>query len=209
MNIPDYWVRSQQILSAERGQHRFLFDMKYMPLYSLPSFPIAAIYENTAPDPTSPWLMPGKYMARLTVDGKIYEQTIEIMMDPRIKISRSDLQKQHDLSILCYQNRKKCMNTLAEIHQFRSMLQSQLTSAEIRAAEKLSPLEKEAALLEITPQGSANASFSKLNNNFASLFNTLQECDAAPTTQVISAVMEAQKQLDALIIKWNLLKTKK
>jgi hypothetical protein len=48
-----------------------------------------------------------------------------------------------------------------------------------------------------------------LNNAFASLFNTLQDCDCPPTTQAIAAVAEAQKQLDALTKKWELLKAMK
>ncbi|TMI83626.1 MAG: hypothetical protein E6H10_07525 [Bacteroidetes bacterium] len=43
VNIPLYWIRPQQILSAERGSHRFLWDMHYTPLDSPPSYPISAI----------------------------------------------------------------------------------------------------------------------------------------------------------------------
>jgi hypothetical protein len=71
VNIPLYWIRPQQILSAEAGAHRFLWDMHYHPLNLPPAYPIAAIYENTAPEATSPWVMPGHYVAKLTVNGKL------------------------------------------------------------------------------------------------------------------------------------------
>jgi hypothetical protein len=39
-------------------------------------------------------------------------ETVEIKMDPRVKTNRKDLQLQHDLSLLCYNNIQKCMKAL-------------------------------------------------------------------------------------------------
>ncbi len=114
-NVPPYWIRPQQILSAKSGAHRFMWDMHYQPLNVPPSYPISATPMNTAPDPTSPWVMPGTYTARLTVDGKIYDQSFTVKMDPRVKTSAKDLQLQHDLSLSCYNYIKKCMNDLKAV----------------------------------------------------------------------------------------------
>jgi photosystem II stability/assembly factor-like uncharacterized protein len=111
-NVPAYWIRPQQLLSANAGAHRFMWDMHYQPLNVSPSYPISATPMNTAPDPTSPWVMPGTYTARLTVDGKIYDQSFTVKMDPRIKTSIKDLRLQHDLSLTCYNYIKKCMDDL-------------------------------------------------------------------------------------------------
>ncbi|MGG9962128.1 hypothetical protein [Ferruginibacter sp. SUN106] len=114
-NVPPYWLRPQQILSATEGSHRFMWDMHYQPLNVPPAFPIAATYMNTAPDATSPWVMPGVYIAKLTVDGKEFYQAFRIKMDPRVKTSAKDLQLQHDLSVMCYTNIKKCTNELKRL----------------------------------------------------------------------------------------------
>ena len=111
-NVPSYWIRPQQILSASTGAHRFTWDMHYQPLNIPPSYPISATPMNTAPDPTSPWVMPATYTARLTVDGKTYSQPFIVKMDPRVKTNVKDLQLQHDLSLTCYNYTKKCMNDL-------------------------------------------------------------------------------------------------
>ena len=58
VNIPLYWIRPQQILSAKAGTHRFLWDMKYAPLNVPAEYPIAALYKNTDPVQTAPWVMP-------------------------------------------------------------------------------------------------------------------------------------------------------
>jgi photosystem II stability/assembly factor-like uncharacterized protein len=112
VNIPHYWIRPQQVLSADAGSHRFLWDMHYAPLNVPPSYPIAAVYENTAPQETSPWVMPGIYTARLTVDGKTTTQHFEVKMDPRVKTSKKDLQLQHELGLMCYNNILKCKKAL-------------------------------------------------------------------------------------------------
>ena len=72
-----------------------------------PEYPISAIYKNTVPTPSSPWVMPGRYVAKLTVDGAIFTQTFNVAMDPRVKTSINDLQMQHDISLQCYQNQKR------------------------------------------------------------------------------------------------------
>lgn len=114
-NIPLYWIKPQQLLSAEAGSHRFLWDMKYQPLNLQPSYPMSAVYQNTNPDPNAPWVMPGTYTVKLTVDGKTNTQTINIKMDPRVKTSIKDLQLQHDLSLQCYTARKECMRIAEEL----------------------------------------------------------------------------------------------
>ena len=117
VNIPHYWIRPQQILSGEAGSHRFMWDMHYTPLNVAPSYPISATYMNTAPQATSPWVMPGMYTAKLTVNGKIHTQIFEVKMDPRVKTGIKDLQQQHDLSILCYNNIKQCMKKLEGLNE--------------------------------------------------------------------------------------------
>src|SRR4029078_3154652 len=106
---------------------------------------------------TSPFVMPGKYVVTLTVAGtspgekRSYTQEFIVKMDPRVKTPVAALQKQHDLSLQCYEGRKKCMELLKEVHGFRVGLQSQLTSAEKSVADKLGPLEKQAGGIEGPP----------------------------------------------------------
>ena len=206
VNIPIYWIRPQQTLSAEAGSHRFLWDMKYTALNVPPSYPIAAIYNNTAPGQTAPWVMPGTYIARLIVDGKTYDQSFEIIMDPRVKTSVAGLQKQHDLSLQCYEGRKECMQILEKIRLYRMMLRGQMTNPPVTVADELSKKDKVAAALENTPAGSMEQSFTKLNGSFTSIFNILQESDSTPTVQTINTLTEAQKQFQVLQTKWLVLK---
>jgi photosystem II stability/assembly factor-like uncharacterized protein len=115
VNIPLYWIRPQQILSAQQGAHRFLWDMKYNPLNIPVEYPMTAVIHNTDPVVTAPWVMPGNYTVKLTVNNKVYAQSFTVKMDPRVKTPMIQLQKQHDLSVICYEGRKKSMAKFPEI----------------------------------------------------------------------------------------------
>jgi hypothetical protein len=107
VNIPLYWIRPQMILSTEAGSQRFVWDMHYKPLDEPASYPISATFMDTAPDATSPWVLPGNYSVKMTINGKIYTQMFTIKQDPRVK-TRPDLMKQiHDMSMVCYEAKQK------------------------------------------------------------------------------------------------------
>jgi photosystem II stability/assembly factor-like uncharacterized protein len=203
VNIPHYWIRPQHILSATTGSHRFMWDMKYAPLNIEPAYPISATYMNTEPEQTAPWVIPGGYTARLTVDGKIIEQSFTVKMDPRVKTSAASLQQQHDLSIQCYTARKECMKILEEIRLYRLRLQGQITNATVSVADDLNKKDKAAAALEHTAQVSSEISFDRLEAAFTSVFNNLQETDMPATSQTVAAFYEAQKSLLTLKKKWD------
>jgi hypothetical protein len=149
VNIPLYWIRPQSVLSASAGAHRFLWDLKYTPINIPVSYPMTAVKNNTAPEATAPWVMPGSYTITLQANGKTYTQPIEIKIDPRVKTSVQDLQKQHDLSMICYEGRKKTINKNPALYR-----------------------------------------------KFTALFEILEQTEMAPTTQVINAVLAAQKELN-------------
>jgi photosystem II stability/assembly factor-like uncharacterized protein len=203
VNIPHYWIRPQQTLSTEPGHHRFIWDMTYAPLNVPASYPISATYMNTAPNQTSPWIMPGAYTINMIVSrvSQVYSQSFTIKMDPRVKTSVSGLQQQHDLSIQCYEGRTECIKILDDIRSYRSNLKSQVSNA-----DELSKKDKIARELESTPQGSTEPSFGRLNSSFASVFNALQDSDMPPTTQLIIAVKELNEQMIIMKKKWADLK---
>jgi photosystem II stability/assembly factor-like uncharacterized protein len=102
-NVPWYWIRPPQRLGTSAGMHRFVWDLHYPPVpQKATSFPISAVPYDTAPNDTSPWVMPGTYTVTLTVDGKTSTQPLVVRMDPRVKTSREDLAKQFAESMKVY-----------------------------------------------------------------------------------------------------------
>ncbi len=202
VNIPLYWIRPQQILSSEKGSHRFLWDMRYTPLNVPPSYPISAVYKNTAPSKTSPWVMPGTYIAKLTADGKTYTQSFTVKMDPRVKTSVKDLQQQHDISLIVYRDRLQILNALNEVRDLRRKIKEKLPDATGAAITDLNLCDAQAAALEASPQVSKQQSFGRLNNSLASVFNILQESDMPATSQTIAVAKQAEQSFKTLWAQW-------
>ena len=98
-NVPAYWIRPTQLLPGDAGMHRFVWDLHYTrPSGMQASFPIAAIYRNTARQPNGVWALPGTYTVTLTVDGKTRSQPLTVRMDPRVKTPPAVLRQQFTLS---------------------------------------------------------------------------------------------------------------
>ncbi len=98
VNIPPYSGSGRnRSLSAQAGPHRFIWDLHYQPLNVPVSYPISAVYGNTAPSPTSPWVHARiVYTVRLTANGKKSDsKSLTVQMDPRVTTTRADLQLQH------------------------------------------------------------------------------------------------------------------
>ena len=206
VNIPLYWIRPQQILSGEKGSHRFLWDMKYAPLNIPATYPISAIYGNTEPDQSAPWVMPGNYTVRLLVDGKNYTQSFAVRMDPRVKTAFGILQQQHDLSHQCYRNRIECMNLEKEIQEYLDALQPSLNASSGSEREWLENQSKQIGQLLIGSRNNPEPSLNKLTAAFTSLFNQMQESDNSLISQVITAIKVAQTDYGKLKLKWSLMK---
>ncbi len=201
VNVPLYWIRPQQILSAKKGAHRFIWDLHYTPLAEGILFPMTAVYMNTPPQITSPWVMPGTYTVQITVNGTAYKQSLTVVMDPRVKTPLPALQQQLALSLQCYNGQKTCMQLLREIADFRTVVKNKSRSADIMK------IDSAAALLQNNPEKNA-FSFTKLNGEFATLTGVLQEADVAPMPRTVEAVQQVEKNLQTLQEEWKKLQQK-
>jgi photosystem II stability/assembly factor-like uncharacterized protein len=87
--FPIHWLPSPQLLSAEAGMHRFVWDLRYSP----PKGARASFRGSSAPR-----ALPGNYIVKLTANGKSSTQPLTIKMDPRVKSSQGELVRQFELS---------------------------------------------------------------------------------------------------------------
>ena len=220
LSIPPYWVRPPQKLASEPGLHRFLWDLHYAPVPGVqPQYPIAAVYRNTAPAPTSPWAMPGKYTVILTVAGKNYEQPLTVMMDPRVKTSGADLAEQFKLSKQLY-DEWLALNSISEnVRRIRgqlSELQKRTPAADLKThidalGEKLQALVGAGGGGPGGPgagAGAARVTVAATTGRIRALFSLIEDVDVAPTPQVAGAVPDVLKDSRSLQESWQAIKTK-
>jgi photosystem II stability/assembly factor-like uncharacterized protein len=206
LRIPSYWIRPLQSVSTKAGMHRFLWDMHYAPVPGVePEFPMQATYRNTAPEATSPWVMPGEYTITLMVDGKTFSQPLTVTMDPRVKASAEDLQEQFDLSSQLYQMRLK----LAPVGKTFDDIAEQLTKLKAKAAERPDLTEKLEGFAQTLmkfgppqPQPGARPSFFVLQST-THLFNEIEGADSAPTAVVKETVTDLQTKIGPMMEAWQ------
>lgn len=80
LTVDPRWARPPQNLSPEAGHHRFVWDLRSAGQGQ--RLGMAAIWRNTPPSPGE-FVKPGDYKVRLTVDGQVFEQNLQVKPDPR------------------------------------------------------------------------------------------------------------------------------
>ena len=178
-NIPDYWIRPSQPLSVAAGLHRFVWDLHYpSPAVLERSYPIAAIYRNTPPEPRGPWALPGTYTVRLTLGGHTFDRPLRLKMDPRVKATPADLRAQLERSQEIVRDLARSVDALEKIKKERGRTPEGPTTGALAQAE---------------------AKLTSLNGRLATLYGILQEVDAAPTRAALQSAQELRQELDAAL----------
>ncbi|MGH8279096.1 MAG: WD40/YVTN/BNR-like repeat-containing protein [Gammaproteobacteria bacterium] len=210
LDVPDWWPRAPMNLSTEAGMHRFVWDMHYQPMPGALRFldMNQAVIHNTPVTPSSPWVMPGDYTVKLGVGGRTYTQALVVTMDPRVKTSTADLEKQFTASMRAYQ---EAMHASAVLGQVRD-LEKQIAARP--ASDKLTAYRKQ--LEELSgPEASSQFAFffrggpptlGSLGGTLQMLMGRMQDADVAPTAADMQALNQTSTELRGLLQKWDQLK---
>jgi hypothetical protein len=204
---PPEWadqVKETKTLPAAAGMQRFVWNLRYEDPVKVPG----AFYSGLGPH--GPLVLPGKYVVKLTAEGKTQSATLEVLADPRVTVAAGDLEKQFDLSMRVYRQVVRLHEAVNEIRDLKSQLQSlnkrlaagaksePLLASSESLERKLSSVEEE--LIQVNMKGSElNLAFpNKLNEEFDSFAASVESADAAPTEQqegvfkMLSAGLEEQ-----------------
>jgi hypothetical protein len=212
--IPAYWVRPDEGLSGKPGIHRFLWDLHYQPVPGVkPSYPIAAVYQDTPPEPTSPWAMPGRYTVVLTANGISSTQSLNVSMDPRVKAPLAELAQQFKYSKELYDKWVSLTTATARI----SALRGRLTELRGKTKEdglrsQIDALNEKLQLLagggeNRRPDPASSLNLASALARVRTLFNILQEVDVAPTPQAATAIADVEKDTRSLTERWEVIRS--
>jgi photosystem II stability/assembly factor-like uncharacterized protein len=216
--IPMYWVRPEEILSAQAGMHRFVWDLHYAPPKALEyEFPISAILHNTPLVPLGARPLSGKYKVELTVDRKRYDATFQLKMDPRITASSGDLAKQFDMESEAVAGMDDSYESLEQVQSVREQLKQIVPKLHGNVATDAAALDKQCAELEgatqpsffgTPPKGKQPENFSSLNQHYSAILAVADSADAPPTTQANAAFQGLESESTRLRKQWSALKEK-
>ncbi len=192
VNIPLYWVRPQQILSADSGAFRFLWDMRYEPLNVPAEYPISAVVGETTPIPTAPWVMPGTYLIKLNVNGKLFTQFLVVKLDPRVKTSPEGLRNQYDLSSICYVDRSNTIVALKQLTSVQAQLKELVAKTTGSLCDTLKSISVKCNKLRM----------GSIDQKLKVLFDGIQLADVTPTSQDAESVKLTHFAYTLMWIKW-------
>jgi hypothetical protein len=198
--IPLYWYRPLKALSAAAGMHRFTWDVHYQPLdgggrIGGPNLPIAAIGRNTIAAPTTPWVNPGQFTVKLTVNGKSYSKPIVVKADPRVKTPALAMQQVYALSKSLYYGALDAQSRVRQARAIRDQIAARRARAEGAIAETLTSLDKRLETLV----GESGA--------LAGVMNILQGADVPPTSVQLKAITAARATAAASAVSWTAIRT--
>ena len=216
-NVPRYWIRPTRVLPATPGMHRFVWDLRYPePRVLNVRYPISGTPYNTAREPRGPWVVPGAYTVRLTVNGRTYTQPLTVRMDPRVKTPAATLARQFALSKGVADDIDHVRSALDSVRAMRSSLRELRRRSDGSGAPALDSLERDAGALEGAGGGFGGGgagsgdtpTLAGTIGQLDQLYDALQDADVAPTTQLVAAVQNARREVPAMLTRWGALRTR-
>ncbi len=169
-------------LPTEAGLNRFVWNLRYADAVK---FPGMIFWAGSV---TGPMAAPGKYTAKLTVDGKSQTQTFEVLPDPRLKTTPEEYAAQLALALRIRDKLSAVNEGVVQIREAKKQLARFDKDAKVGQAAK--DLEKKMTEVEEALYQTKNHASEdplnfpiKLNNKLAALKGTVEDSDTGPTRQ--------------------------
>ncbi|HTS78320.1 MAG TPA: hypothetical protein VMG40_19080 [Bryobacteraceae bacterium] len=216
-NVPEYWLAHPEPLTKNRGQNRFVWDLRYAPPPVLRhEYPISALYQNTPGLPLGAIVTPGRYTVRLTVNGRTFEQPLEVAMDPRVDVTPDALNDQLTLE-------RNILDLVASSFDFykKAVALRQTLAADQKQIERnsggdagitaIKDFDRKAQRVQGGEGGFGGGgrggrqqpAFASLNRSIGSLASIVDGQDAAPTPVMQSAYEGYCRDLVTAVESWN------
>jgi photosystem II stability/assembly factor-like uncharacterized protein len=217
--LPLYWPAPQFIVSPKAGMHRFSWDLKFDPVSPLDLIPAGdeeatgAVPGRTYPNYAVPWVPPGSYTVRLTVEGKTITQPIVVHLDPRVQISPVTLTRLNTLSTALYWEAVAAHRAFNEAKALAKGLDTHV-GPEVDALkddlENLAPTGLQRNVRQLRRRGNtpATPSLEAVSNALQAAAMAMQAAETAPTAVQIAAADAARAQAKPVMAKWTAVQAK-
>jgi len=206
--VPPFGPPSARV-SKEKGLNRFVWDLRYE---GASRFPGMILWAGNVQGPLA---LPGNYQVKLTAGGKSETAPLTIQMDPRVKTSQADLQKQFDLLMQIRERVTETHDAINNMRDLRAQLQAlrrrhekndkakDLLAQAETLEKKLTPIEQE---LYQTKAQSGQDLLNwpiQLNNKLTALAGVVGSADTAPTEQSFEVFRYLTAKLEPAMAKWK------
>jgi hypothetical protein len=210
--IPLYWIRMPKILSTSAGMHRWVWDLRYpSPAASQHEYPIAAVPYDTPRSPLGPLALPGEYTARLMVNGQTLTAPLTVKMDPRLTTPPAGIEQQFALEMRLAAELTASTAAVQEANSILDQLHTIGTQPKSALTESIKALEQKVGIILRGPTpafvgAAAEPTLTRENTAVGTLYGAIGQADAAPTVAQRNAVADVERDLSAVMKRWEEIK---
>ncbi|MBZ5620447.1 MAG: glycoside hydrolase [Acidobacteriia bacterium] len=233
--LPLYWPAPPQVLKTTAGMHRFTWDMHYDPLPGGAGGggrgggggANGAVPHRTYPGVNAPWVPPGVYSVRLTVNGQSQTQPIPIEMDPRVKIT-PEVQQIFTLTAQMEERARNAASAYKEARDLADKLkarpQSAVNDALLKQVDEIAPMEAAGGggggggrggrggggggFGAAAAEPPAPANLANIGAQMVAAVQGMQGSEMPPTAMQLQACSEQEAAYAVLMAKWADLKAR-
>jgi hypothetical protein len=206
--VAERWLPKPEVLQKTAGMHRFVWNLTWGSSGG-PTADEDAEYHS----PSGPKVVPGIYQVRLTVDGKIQNQSLAVTMDPRSAATPEVLAQQLQLAQQIFTETTEARRTLAEIES----VQKHLADVEEKMGQKKSEAQNTQVKSMLADARSAcgnilmgkgrlaeeGPGLQESYNGLASALRVVENGDRAVPAQAIAVYHESSQHAKARIAEWT------
>jgi photosystem II stability/assembly factor-like uncharacterized protein len=201
--VAERWLPKPEVLAKSPGMHRFVWNLTWGS-----SGAPAADEEAESRNPPGPKAIPGIYEIRLTVDGQVHTQPLEITMDPRSAATPEILRQQFQLANQIFAETMEARRVLAQINS----VQKQIGAAQRKLAEQSPEIKSalanvQSGIAEILKKKDENsvlsAGLQEAYQNLVSALRVVERGERATPAQAIALYKESTQQAKRSIEEWT------
>lgn len=207
LEFASVWVSVPPRVGVSRGMHRFVWDLHY-PLPAALAEPASGAAEAGV------WAPPGRYTIELTAEGQKEVQPLEIVPDPRIRLSAEAFRHEFELASRIEAARVRAATASAGAAKLLKLIDARRTEPGAAASEldELARRITQVSGLALRPAPSPNAaipppartdSLQALRSDLGALERAVDGADADPSADARTAYAELARMLDATLGQWQ------
>lgn len=193
------------------GLNRFVWNVRYAGPHQVPG--AGGVYSDWSAN--APLALPGKYRVKLITEGQTLTQPLEVVLDPRVKVSQADLEKQFDLAMKIRNDVSAVSDTINQILAVEGQVQdlekrfSSDPGGDRLVADAKALGSKANAVADTLYQPQIKASEDSLNYpirlryQLTALGDVVDSADAAPTAQSYALYRSLTQRLNTQLAAWR------
>ncbi|MBV9483297.1 MAG: glycosyl hydrolase [Acidobacteria bacterium] len=203
--------KPEKEIKPEAGLNRFVWDLRYEEAHHVPGY---YLWEYGA-GAQGPVAIPGNYQVRLTVGAQSQTVPLELKLDPRVKVSQSDLEQQLTLLLEIRDELNLVNDTVNQIQDVRAQLASlkrrlpenanakMISTSADDLDKKLAGLRDNLINLTISANEDSLAYAPQLDAKLAFLAMDVRSADSAPTASEQQEFAKLKQQSQELQARWS------